>query len=225
MNQQRKNIEFMTAMSNYWFGMMEIFLGIIILFFVFTSIFTSSPYYEQMQGNSRNIFYAVVAGFYIACIAAYIPVRNYFRRKYGRVEAKQELKNPALKKILIIAAAAAILSLVTRIDGAFYLPFSVTLITLSVYFVGIWYFSYRGISNTLLYCAPTIFLAGFLPWNWIYTSLAQAQYIFGKKEFFDTIYLGTLGLTSIISGVTTRLILSKIMNPSVGQKEEIYESI
>ena len=222
MNLEKRKIEFAAITAQSWMGLLTIFNGIGILFFVANLVLLSTRFFSESTSTFKYIYLGIIVVIIAVSYFAYKYMQPHFKEKYGHIESKPV---STLRKILYFFGSILVYAVATKIDSYFVLPFSLTFLTWAIFVAYLWCFLYRGLSNVLIYLSMILLLLSFIPWRQIYSLIDQSSYQIDSEYFFKFIFIAIAGFLITIAGIVNRMILSELITPVVQDEEEIYESV
>lgn len=223
MNNERKEIEYVTEISGFGYGLPWVIWGLIGLFPPVWG-FVVSPLLASFNISNETIDAAVlwVLALFIA-LAIYLTVFSlkFYRRTYGRVRIeKKERLLTELKYCFYMIPVILTFTVGLWTDKNIHPPVSISFLCLAGFSFVLWFAKGRGISNHQLWLGIVILLLSLFP----LLGFAGQEDVYGFSTLdYATLLSGIFGLILAVEGVFDHLILARTLKSL--PKEEEYEFV
>ncbi len=224
MKSERKEIEYVTKISGFGYGLPWVVWGLIGLFPPVWG-FVVSPLLARFNISSGTIDEAVLwsLALFIA-LAIYLTVftLKFYRRTYGRVRIeKKERLITELKYSLYMLPVILTFTVGLWMDRNMHPPTSVSFLCLAGFSFVLWFAKGRGISNHQLWLGIIILLLSLFP----LFNFERNEEVFGFSTLdYASLLTGIFGLILVIEGIFDHLILTRVLK-SLPSEEEEYEFV
>ena len=225
MNQNRKRIEFLTDAVNNLCGLPMMIIGLALC------IVSPLDYLADLNSQRENaagkdvtvgLLFILFAIIFFAFV--YPKIRASYGRKFGRIKAKPTTFQSVLKSATCYVPLILGFVFGGLIDADHKLPFSVMILSISIFTFALWTLNYQGVSNTLLYLSIIFFAASFLPWGKLFLAVTVSDGFYARGAFYNNLSTTFLGIAYFVWGFDDYRILTKTLTP-IKRGEEIYESV
>lgn len=223
MNSERKEIEYVTKISGFSYGLPMVIWGLIGLFppvwgFLVSPLLTS---YNISQSAIDTA--CLVSLFLFIALAIYLTVLSlkFYRRTYGQVRIeKTEKRKITLQYCLYLVPVLVGFTVGVWIDKNIHPPISVSFLCFAGFSFVLWFVKGRGISNHHLWLGIIILLLSLFP----LLGFVQHQEVYGFNLIdYYTLLSGIYGLIVATDGFFDHLILVRTLKSL--PKEEEYEFV
>ncbi len=223
MNNERKEIEYVTKISQDGYGLPMAIWGLIGLFPPVWG-FVVSPLLATFNISNDTIDTACLLSLALCiALAIYLTVLTlkFYRRTYGRVrlEKKERVRTELRYWLCMIPVVIAFTAGIWA-DKNIHPPMSVSFVCLAIFSFVFWFEKGRGISNHQLWLGILILLLSLFP----LLGFERRGEVYGFSLLeYATLLCGILGLIVVIEGVFDHLILTRTLKSL--PKEEEYEFV
>jgi hypothetical protein len=223
MNNERKEIEYVTKIFGYGYGLPLLIWGSIGLFppvwgFVVTPLLSSYNISESAIDTAClwSLFLFIALAIYLTVLSL-----KFYRRTYGRVRIeKAEKRKIGLKYCLYIAPVLVGFTAGVWIDKNIHPRVSISFLCFAIFSFVLWVVKGRGVSNHHLWLGIIILLLSLFP---LLGFAPQAEvYGFDLIDYY-TLLSGIYGLIVAADGFFDHLILVRTLKSL--PKEEKYEFV
>lgn len=225
MSQYRKRIEFLTDAVSELRGLPTIIIGL------FLCVLSSLNYVAELNSQKPNAggkdltFGLLFILFFIVFFVTIYPIiRKHYERKFGRIKAKPKTFQSMLKNFLCYVPVILAFVFGGLIDGKHILPFSVMILSGSLFTFALWKLHYKGVSNLLLHLSGIFLVLSFLPWEKLYLAITVRDDFYARASFYNTFFMILWGISYIIWGFDDYRMIKTTLKP-IGREEEYYESV
>ncbi len=225
MNNERRKIEFVTKATGGFRGIPMMLFGIaMIISMILNYIAELDSQRKNYAGKDLTISLSFILICLIIFVIGYPKLRAYFRKKFGQTKAKPKTFQTVLECFLYSTPILANGLFNDSIDAARRLPFSLTVLSVAVFTFFLWWFNYRGVTNSILYLSALIFAASFLDWEKVFLSVTILEDYYARTAFYRSVCSLLLGIIYFVMGLVDYQILTKTLKP-ITREEEVYESV
>jgi hypothetical protein len=223
MNNERKEIEYVTKISQSGYGLPMLIWGAIGLFPpVWGFLVTPLLIFFNLSQSAIDTA-CLVSLFLVIALAIYLTVLSlrFYRKNYGRVYIeKTEKRKIALRHCLYVVPALIGFTAGVWLDKNLHLPVSLSFLCFAIFSFVLWFVKGRGVSNHHLWLGIIILLLSLFP---LLGSARGAEvYGFSLIDFY-TLLSGIYGLIAAADGFFDHLILTRTLKSL--PKEEEYEFV
>lgn len=223
MNNERKEIEYVTKISQSGYGLPMLIWGLIGLFppawgFVVTPLLISFNISQSAIDTA-----CLVSLFLLIALAIYLTVLSlrFYRTNYGRVYLeKSEKRKLTLKYCLYVVPVVIGFTAGVWIDKNALPPVSISFLCFAIFSFVLWFVKGRGVANHHLWLGIIILLLSFFP----LLGFARRGEIYGFELIdYYTLLSGIYGLIVAADGFFDHLFLMRTLKSP--PKEEEYEFV
>jgi hypothetical protein len=223
MNNERKEIEYVTKISGFSYGLPMLIWGSIGLFpsawgFLITPLLSSFNISEPAIDTA-----CLWSLFVLIALAIYLTVLSlrFYRKNYGRVHIeKNEKRKTALKYCLYVVPALIGFTAGAWLDKNIHPPISISFLCFAIFSFVLWIVKGRGVSNHHLWLGIIILLLSLFP----LLGFARREEVYGFSLIdYYTLLSGIYGLIVAVDGFFDHLILVRTLKSP--PKEEEYEFV
>lgn len=222
---ERKKIKFLTNAVGSFRGLPMMLFGLSMMILMVLNY--GSELNAQKTNAAGKDLTLILLGtliFLAIYVVGYARFRAHFNRKYGMAKAKPNTIQLMLSNLAYLLPILIAFIFGDSIDASSNLPFSMTVLSLSVFTFVLWWINYRGVSNNLLYLSLIFLAAAFLPWEKIFFVVTVKDDFFAEAAFYRAICSISLGFSYFVMGFTDYRILTTMLKP-IERGETIYEPI
>jgi uncharacterized membrane protein YbjE (DUF340 family) len=225
MNNERREIEYVTKISGYGYGLPWVVWGFIGLFPPMWG-FVVSPLLASFNIPNDTIDAACLWSLaLVIALAIYLTVFSlkFYRRTYGRVriEKRERLRNE-LRYCLYMIPVVIAFTAGFWADKNIHPPTSISFLCLAVFSFVLWFAKGRGISNHQLWLGIMILLLSWFP----LLGFAQREEVYGFSPLdYATLLSGILGLILAVEGFFDHLILARTLKSLPQEEDKEYEFV
>lgn len=221
---ERRKIDYLTRIVSEAGGIGAIFAGVLLLVWRILDILVYLDLIKQ--GVWLNVWLGSILVTAVILLLFAKKFSVYFQERYGLTQKLPLERREKFGYFFIFLIYIVGVSIGSRLDAQYNLPFSITFLLMSSCIAGIWAIRYRGISNVLLYMSIGCLLLSFAPWKMFYSMLNLVEGRNTASNFYDQIGSAIYALTFIVFGSLDFYLLTTNLKPVVSDKtEEIYESV
>ena len=220
----RKKIDYLTRIVGEFGGIPAIFGGVLILIWQILEILVyldllSSSFYLRIWSGTSVLTITIL-------ILFSLKFTESFQEKYGLTQKSVLAQSNKFAYFLVFLVYIFGVVGGSRLDVHYNLPFSITILLMSVFIGSIWWIRYRGVSNVLLYMAISFLLLSFAPWKTLYSMLDLVEERNTANNFYSLIGRTIYALTFIAFGSLDYYLLRINLKPVFRRvEEESYESV